>query len=42
VPERFKEVVVLDTFLVRPAGKDPEVIAQEYGLQPPLARIMAE
>jgi hypothetical protein len=29
VPERFRDVVVLDTFLVMPAGSDPEVIAQE-------------
>jgi len=29
VPERFREVVVLDTFWEMPGGRDPEVIAQE-------------
>lgn len=28
VPERFSEAVVLDTFFVTPAGKDPDVIVQ--------------
>ena len=42
VPERFRDVVVLDTFLVMPAGSDPEVIVQEMGGHPPLAWMAAE
>ena len=38
----MSESVVLEGFIVTPAGSWPDVRAQEYGVHPPLASITAE
>ena len=42
VPYRSSDVVVADSFFEMPGGRVPEVIAQEYGVQPLLALMTAE
>lgn len=42
VPARSSEVVVLDTFAVTPLGSAPDAIVHLYGVQPPLALMIAE
>jgi len=42
VPERFRVFVVLDGVAVIPAGRLPETMDHAYGVQPPLAWMIAE